>query len=363
MIRRRLALVALLALSPAARAADVPPADQGWSKPVNQLQARVVLKRTAVSNGTTIIVPFLELRNTGAPLLFKWKSAAITLQVVDANGKEFPRNNTGAFDGGSLARVDVALPQQSDISFRLGSGGWGIPADKAGIVDMGINDAWLFDKADPDYSFKVTLEIPGKPGQRADDMTIWTGKIELAPVLIPLKAPARDPATLGKTIDDLGAKMLSGDTRIAEPAMNELSLIDDPRVIPWYAKAVATNNYGLRFNAVDRLSRFNDDAALAGLKIAMASKAGDVDNPDNIRLSAALALARSPHPDSKKLLMTMAHDPYHGVRVTVLHAMDQLNTPESLAVIRDLLNDPNDTVANEALRYMKMRDPAATRGK
>jgi HEAT repeat protein len=76
----------------------------------------------------------------------------------------------------------------------------------------------------------------------------------------------------------------------------------------------------------------------------------------NIRVSAAYGVARSPHPDAKKLLMTMADDPDGSVRLTALHGIQNIPGAESAAILKKLSEDKDDRVRGESLRYLKLRE-------
>ena len=185
----------------------------------------------------------------------------------------------------------------------------------------------------------------------------------LAAVADELDTPA--VAKPGELIQQLGKKLLATNWAVSEEAVRTLSLIDDPRVIPWYVKALDTNRYYLKYAALDRLARFPGDTALEGLKKGMKTQGADIGNcstpevaarmADNIRHYAACALSRSPHPEAKKLLLGMWDDPYSGVRVTVLHALGKMNSVESLALLRKMTQDPDEGVRSEALRYLRLR--------
>ena len=65
------------------------PAGGEWSAAVNGLQARLVLKRTEVVNGTPIISTYLELRNVsdGGPILLQGRNVKQDFKVIDADGR------------------------------------------------------------------------------------------------------------------------------------------------------------------------------------------------------------------------------------------------------------------------------------
>jgi HEAT repeat protein len=150
--------------------------------------------------------------------------------------------------------------------------------------------------------------------------------------------------------------------------MRDLTLIDDPRVVPWYVKAMQTDSYDLKFNALDRLARMEGDEALTGLKIGMATQGKDIGNcttakvaaesAENIRHSAAIALARSPHPQANTLLWSMENDPARAVRLTVIQTAAEMATTQSLELIRRHTADVDASVRAEAVRLLKVREGA-----
>jgi hypothetical protein len=185
-------------------------------------------------------------------------------------------------------------------------------------------------------------------------------------VTTPLKIVPTDQIRMGELIEALGKRMLARNSDASDEATRSLAWIEDERVIPLFNKAVATDNYSLRFAALDALAKFNSDDALRGIKTGLATQASDMrahatndalagQLADNIRHSAAVALSRSPHPEATKLLLSLWQDPYYAVRIDVLHALGKMDSAESLELLRKMSTDTNETVRNEALRYLKLR--------
>src|SRR5215208_992956 len=76
-----------------------------WSKAVNDLQGRIVLKRVQVFNGTAIIATYLHLRNPSDGLnnlSIPWDGNLIRFRVVDPKGNEVPKAKDFSFDGAVL---------------------------------------------------------------------------------------------------------------------------------------------------------------------------------------------------------------------------------------------------------------------
>jgi hypothetical protein len=343
--------------------------DSIWSDASNGLRARLFMRLSHVSNGTGVIVTHLELSNVrdgGTPLLVTVHDRSITYSVADADGQDVPMTGGGG-NGPFFGKLELVLPYDSSLRFRVGPWGWGIPADQAALVDLGPSFGWALPRDGKAYYLRAVLELPKVREDRNERGVRWHGRLELPRVRIPTEPEPLDPTTVGPLIDELGAKMLANDAQ----AVRQLSLIDDPRVIPWYVKAVRTDSYDLKFNALDRLARLGGDAALEGLRIGMATQGDDIGNcttaavaasmAENIRHKAATALARSPHTQAKELLLSMEEDPARGVRLTVVQAAARMNTPESLALLKRRMQDSDATVRGEAARLLELRENGAAK--
>lgn len=345
--------------------------DVQWSEAVNGLRARIFLKRSEVLNGTPIISTFVAFQNLSgvmSPMKVVWGTERMKFRVVNAAGKEL-QGGMGSYDGRvPTGTMDLLIPMRGELSFDISCRGLGIAGDQAALIDLGVPYCWTIKKDAGDYFMHATLEVEKVQGPRDNSLRAWHGRLELPPVKIPMQAEPIDPSTIDAWIKDLGAKMLSksGDS---EEAVRALSLIDDPRVIPWYVKALDTDRYDLKFRALDRLARFNTDEALAALKKGMATRGADIGTrgsdkmgeqlASNIRHGAAQALARSPHVEAKRLLLTFWNDPDDSVRLDVLHALGRMDTPESLELIKKMTADKSDMVRGEAERYLELRSKPA----
>jgi hypothetical protein len=326
------------------------PAEGPWSQEVNGLRARVVLKRTHVFYGTPIISPFLELQNVSDvanPMKVRWTRQAMKLRVLDAQGRKL-EEAPSAHSGGIIEKLDLILPCTSTLSFDASLGGLSVAGDSVGQLE-----SWTFDRADKDYYLHAVLEIP--EGDRNNDGSIpWDGKIEIPPVLVPLRPDKFDSAKLGPVIQSLGNMMVGADGNVSEKATRALSLLDDPRVIPWYVKAMDTRDYELVLSALERLAMFNSDAALEGIKKGMQQRKGERYN-DAFRQSAAEALSRSPSSNSKKLLLTLWDDPYREVRFIVAEALGKMKDGESLSLLKKMCRDSDKGVLEQALESLELR--------
>ncbi len=363
------AVAVLLAIASTVVAND----DATWSETSNGLRARLFTRLDHFSNGTGIVVTQLELGNVRAlknPLLVTMHLKDITYRVTDADGHDVP---VPPLPGNSpiIDPLELVLPHDSSIRFRVGPLGSGVPGDQAALVDMGPYFARVLPRDGKAYYLSAVLDIPEVREVRGDRGKLWHGRLDIPRVRIPTEPEPLDPATLGPLIDQLGARMLGANWDDSEEAVRQMSLIDDPRVVPWYVKAMTTDSYDLKMHALDRLSRLEGDAALGGLRIGMTTKGDDIGNcataavaascAENIRRAAAGALARSPHAQANALLLSMEEDPAMSVRLTVVQAAARMNTPESLAVIERRTHDSDETVRGEAARLLELREMGAAK--
>ena len=130
------------AAAPGARGGETQPAGQGeWSAAVNGLQARIILRRMEVINGTPILSTFLELRNAsdrGNAMKLSW-AAKKEFRVTEANGRELPKA-IGSYDGLQATAKELVVPHGSTLSLDISCRGLGIPGDQAGLIDLGVRN-------------------------------------------------------------------------------------------------------------------------------------------------------------------------------------------------------------------------------
>jgi len=363
-----LAVLLAIALPAGCASTPVPNDDAPWSETSNGLRARLFTRLSHISNGTGIVVTQLELGNVRAlknPTLVTMHLKDIAYRVTDADGRDVPKTGL-PFSSPVVDPIELVMPHDSSIRFRVGPLGFGIPPDQAALVDLGPNFGAVLPRDGKAYYLSAVLDIPEVREVRGDRGKLWHGRLDLPRVRIPTEPEPLDAATLGPLIDQLGARMLGANWDDSEEAVRQLSLIDDPRVVPWYVKAMRTDSYDLKSHALERLARLEGDAALLGLRIGMTTQGGDIGNcataagaascAENIRGGAAGALARSPHPQAKALLLSMEEDPAMSVRLTVVHAAARMNTPESLALLERRAKDSNATVRGEAARLLELRE-------
>jgi len=271
------------------------------------------------------------------------KSICYDLTVRDVNGKALRLVDGGWDFGGPI-------------------GPWKIPAKGTWVRRLFLPE-WVKVTAASDYTIacKTTLKVsPYTPGRWDDKEKTTDLDVE---VQAKLRVVPQDHQKMGVLIDRLGSALFAKNGIVSEEASRSLSYIEDDRVIPFFNKAMETKDYELKFAASNALAKFNSDAALAGLKKGMTTQAADFDfgaGPapalaSNIRIGAAQALSRSPHPDAKRLLLSFWEDPDKGVRQEVVQALGKMNSPESLEMLTKMSHDPDKIAREEASRYLKAR--------
>lgn len=271
------------------------------------------------------------------------ESYAIT--VSDKQGKRCPVVDAGPTKGGMIGPQKI--PANGTWTRRLFLPNW-----------VNLNDPGEYI-----VTCKTILKIRTK-GSGQWDFRETTTNLDVE-VETPLHVVARDEQRMGELIKQLGEQMFSKNASDSEEACRSLAWIEDERVIPFFNQAMDTRSYDLKITALRALAKFKNDEALVGLRKGMGTRSCDLgtmpaDHPSdqpacNIRAAAAHALARSPHPDARSLLLSMRDDPCFGVRLGVLHTLGKMDTPESLDMIRKMTEDSDKRICDEALRYLKLR--------
>jgi len=162
---------------------------------------------------------------------------------------------------------------------------------------------------------------------------------------------------IGRLVEESGAKMLACAQGQPESvaAATRLAKVDDERVVRPFAEAMTRcKDAGIRYTALGAIANFNTDAAFEALRAAAA------DASEDFRTVAAQAVARNKHPKSAALLLSMRRDPYYGVRLIVLYALEAEDTEAARRHVWELTHDEHPSVRDEALRFLQQR-PAPSR--
>jgi hypothetical protein len=163
-------------------------------------------------------------------------------------------------------------------------------------------------------------------------------------------APASQGA-LGAVIDSLGKRAGAPATAQnyddTEEAMRLLEMIEDDRVVPYFARVLDVGTSSLQIQAVWGLRPHGTRDAVDALKRALGMP--------GLELSAAQALAENPNPNAWDALWALRTNADANVRLTVLHALAKKDFPDEIARLRSFESDASPMVRGEATRYLRER--------
>ncbi len=175
-----------------AEGADDP---DGWSKPVNGLQARVYVARKEKFNGTPIITAYLELRHVSdvadvIELPLDGEGVAFEFIVTDSGGKSV------APAGGPYHEITpdvglIRLPYDSLLRVNIAHRGASVPKDYGAHIDLGAEAAidrraaapavWDFKRGDKEsYYLEAKLTVKKRDAKKG-----WSGSISIPKVKLP----------------------------------------------------------------------------------------------------------------------------------------------------------------------------------
>jgi hypothetical protein len=154
----------------------------------------------------------------------------------------------------------------------------------------------------------------------------------------------------GKLIEELGARMLECDQSLSVEAASRLASLKDERTLRYMSEAMRKcKNPSIRYTALRAFATVDTDAGLAGLRAATS------DADEDFRTVAATFLAQSEHKGARGLLLSLRKDPYYGVRLVVLSALEAWDTGHARKLIWEMTNDEHPKVREEALRFLQER--------
>ncbi len=324
------------------------PADSG------KIEAALVLDRARILLGEPTHFSFVVMNRTTAD---RWMLSGGDYRNALGRPESYRCTAENAADGTPVASPDAG-PTMGGIATMVA-----IPAGGSAKKRLFLPN-WARFSAPGSYRITcattLALADSGEFAARDDDYD----KLDVR-ASAPLQVLPADRDALGKLIEKFGRAMLDRRTEGADEAGQKLAAITDPRVIPFYAEAIADPALGLEVPALRVLGRFDDDAALAAIRLAMKKTGKDVENATtaevaaqvaaNIRYSAALALAESPHREARGLLLTMQNDPSSAVRLAIVHKLAKEDTAEATALLEKFAGDREALVAGEARRYLDLR--------
>ena len=262
------------------------------------------------------------------------------VSAVDEHGAAARSPKVGVTMGGFV--TSVKIPAHGKYTAELFLPAWAI-FEKPGLYILSAKRTLNLSRKSSNFDERNTAAVP-------------TG------VSCELLVVSTNHERMGALIDHLAASMLGPNSDASERSTTMLTAIRDERTIPCLVKAAESSNYSLRFQALRALAHYNSDTALAALEKGLSARSGDmasapVDDTlaENIRACAANSLRDSAHPGAHAVLLAHRHDPTFAVRLTAVHLLGATNTEEASAMLREMSDDSNERVRNEARRYLRER--------
>lgn len=241
------------------------------------------------------------------------------VKVYDADFQIVIKPETNTFGG--LSTFQKSPVGQSYI-FRLYLPHWAT-IEKTGDYQIQIGKGLVVKKYDPkNMTFdNLPAEIPIK-------------------LITKINVIAPDFEKMGEIIDTIGKDLIKGD----DTAQRLAPFIYDERIIKYLAQAVETNYWLMR-----HLAKFNNDTALN----AIVSRIDDDDQ--ETRRNVSITLASSLHPKAAYFLLQMRNDKFYAIRLDVIHYLGKTKTANSTQILKEMMNDENESNRNEVKRYLNER--------
>lgn len=319
----------------------------------HQIETVLVSEKSAIMLGEPVYLSFVVQNHSDEDLQVlvggDYRNAlgrpeSFTVTVVRADGKSVPQPIAGPGFGGICG--PQRIPARGKYVFSLflphwatfqEAGRYTITARRTLQLSKYVRGQWDYREKTNDVAAQASTNI------------------EVVP---------QDQSKMGEIIASLGSTMLGKSYDQAESAARTLTYIEDERTIPYFVKAFETKSYSRKFTALNALSRFSSDMAFHCLKQGMVTSAEEIENTttrevatqlaENIRITAAQALARIPHPEAISFLLSRRTDPCEGVRITVLHVLGKMEPEKAVPILKDMMQDKSKLVRDEAKRYFDL---------
>ena len=166
---------------------------------------------------------------------------------------------------------------------------------------------------------------------------------ELGPAYFVALGELDRAAQMGSSaVEPLIASLKEGAYQTRVAAVDQLSRIDDPRVVKPLLEALRDQDRLVRTAAANALARVGDARALEPLKGALR------ETDQNVRVAAASALGRLADPSAVNGLVKALQDRHWEVRTAAVEALGKLRDPVSVAPITALLRDSDREVRQQA---------------
>jgi hypothetical protein len=220
-----------------------------------------------------------------------------------------------------------------------------------GVAALFTLDGWA--KIEKPGRYTVTCRRGARAGPLGRRYRLFPGTTKPA---VELKVSAEfevaegGAARVGKLIEELSATMLECTPAASVEAATRLAALEDARVVRHMTAAIGKcRNASIRYTALNSVAKYHTDEALEALRLAAA------DADEDFRTVAAQALTQNEHPKARELLLSLRDDPYYGVRLMVLNALEAWDTERARRLIWEMTSDEHPAVRDEALRFLQER--------
>src|ERR1700730_931565 len=274
-----------------------------------QIQVKLIPDKSTIMIGDPVYLTFAVLNNSDLDLqvmvggdyrnsLGRPESFCVT--TISEDGERVAQPDAGQTMGGLFGPQKIAA--NGSYMFKLFLGDWAM-LEKAGNYFVTCRRVLSLSR------FRENNWRTASHAMQTEMMAQATARLEVIP---------RDDNKMGEVIDSLGTALLEQRYVEANGPAKSLGYIDDERAIPYWVKALRTNEYSKKFAALGALGKFNNDTAFEALKEGMATKGEDVggaatkEGADqlavNIRDAAAGSLSQSKHPGAISFLLSRRAD-------------------------------------------------------
>ncbi len=155
-----------------------------------------------------------------------------------------------------------------------------------------------------------------------------------------------DAKRMGRIIRELGEALASKNDKFSGKASQALAALHDRRTIVHWLKYYDTKGIKPKYRTIEALARYNDNAALEGLRRCV------VASRSYIRSICARALGASPHPKAFAVLVTMKGDATVRVRLAVLHAAAKHPCGQTAKLLAEMSKHTSPAVKKAAKGYL-----------
>ena len=328
---------------------------QGQTYSVNgaQIEVSILPEKSVIMLGEPIHLSFIVRNLSGTDLCFSeggdyrnrlGRPESYDVRAVRSDGKQVPKPEILIGMGGVIGGVKV--PAGASATIQLFLPHWA-PFEETGIYTITCKRTLGFLDLDAEGLRSNGISVPVQTS-------------------VQIEVVGSNHEKMGDIIEKLGAEMLGEDEEKAERASRSLDYINDERTVPYFVKAIDSDTNSLVLSSLRSLSKYSTDLAIEGIKKVMkaspkemrraSNRQSAISMAESVRLSAAIALKDSKHPDAFSLLLSMRKDSYWGVRLNVVHALGGLGTPEAIEILREMSKDENEVLSREAIRYLSSKE-------